>query len=62
MSKVFDYLFHDLKIAKLHPYDVVMSSLNLLQDYLLNRKQRTKVDSFFVLGKMFYLKYHKALS
>ena len=34
-------------IAKLHAYDLVITSLNLLQDYLSNRKQTTKVDSFF---------------
>ena len=34
-------------IAKLLAYVLVMSSLNLLQDYLLNHKQKTKVDYFF---------------
>ena len=47
LSKAFDCLCHDFLIAKLHAYGLVMFSLNLLQDCLSNRKQRTKVDSFF---------------
>ena len=47
VSKAFDCLCHDLIIAKLLVYNLVMCSLNLLQDYLSNRKERTKVDSFF---------------
>ena len=43
----FDFLCHDFLISKLHAYGLVMSSLNLLQDYLSNHKQRTRVDSFF---------------
>ena len=34
-------------IAKLHAYGLDIDSLNILQDYLSNRKQRTKVDSFY---------------
>ena len=34
-------------LAKLHGYGLEMFSLNLLQDYLSNRKQRTKVDCLF---------------
>ena len=47
LSKAFDCLCDDLLIAKLHAYGLYMPSLNLLQDYWLNRKQRTKVDSLF---------------
>ena len=32
-------------IAKLHAYGIDIDSLNILQDYLSNRKQRTKVES-----------------
>ena len=34
-------------IAKSHAYSLDIDSLNILQDYLSNRKQRTKVDSFY---------------
>ena len=33
-------------LAKLHAYGLYLASLNILQDYLTNRKQRTKVDCF----------------
>ena len=46
-SKSFDCLNHDLLIAKLHAYGLDIDSLNILQDYLSNRKQRSKVDSFY---------------
>ena len=59
LSKAFDRLSHDLLIAKLHAYGPDLASLKILQDYLTNRKQRTKVDS--VLGKRYYQVYHKVL-
>ena len=47
LSKAFDCLSRDLLIAKLHTYGLDLASLKILQDYLTNRKQRTKVDSFY---------------
>ena len=47
LSKAIDCLSHDLLTAKLHAYDLDIDSLNILQDYLSNRKERTKVDSFY---------------
>ena len=47
LSKAFDCLSHDLLTAKLPSYDLDIDSLNVMQDYLGNRKQRTKVDSFY---------------
>ena len=38
LSKAFDCLNFELLIAKLHAYDLSLSSLKLVQDYLLNRK------------------------
>ena len=47
ISKAFDCLSYDLLISKLHTYGLDIDSLNILQDYLNSRKQRTKVDSFY---------------
>ena len=47
LSKVFDCLSHDLLIAKLGTYGIDLSSLKLLQNYLSNRWERTKVNSKF---------------
>ena len=47
ISKAFDCLSHDLLIAKLYSYGLSLTSLRLLSDYLLNRKQRTKVENVF---------------
>ena len=49
LSKAFDCLIHELLIAKLHAYGLSLSSLELVYDYLLNRKQRTKVNSNYSL-------------
>ena len=38
---------HDFLIAKLHAYGNDIDSLNIPQDYLSNRKKRTKLDSFY---------------
>ena len=44
MSKAFDCLDHELLIAKLNPYGFNLPALQLIHDYLTNRKQRTKID------------------
>ena len=38
---------HDLLTAKLHVYGLDLASLNLLQNYITNRKQKTKVGTFY---------------
>ena len=45
LSKSFDYLNPELLIAKLHAYGLSLSTLKLVHDYLLNHKQRIKVNS-----------------
>ena len=45
LSKTFDCLNHNFLIAKMHAYDLSLSLLKLFHHYLLNRKQRTAVDS-----------------
>ena len=45
LSKSYDFLLHDLLIAKLEVYDLGNGSVNFLLDCLTFRKQRTKVGS-----------------
>ena len=45
LSKAYDYLPHDLLIAKLEPYDLDKPSLNLVNGYLRFWKQRKKIGS-----------------
>ena len=47
LSKAFDYIPHDLIIAKLEAYDFHIDALKLIHDYLSNRKQRIKVNDAY---------------
>ena len=47
LSKAFDTLNHELLIAKLHAYGFNRDSLKLINDYLSNRWQRTKINKSF---------------
>ena len=47
LSKAFDCICHDLQIAKLHAYGLSLSALKMIQDFLLNQKQRTKIGSSY---------------
>ena len=49
LSEAFDCLSHDLLLAKLHVYGFSLSALKLIDSYLKNRKQRTKIDSTYIL-------------
>ena len=44
LFKTLDCLSHDLLIAKLHVYVFDLPELRLIQSYLSNRKQRTKIN------------------
>ena len=45
LSNAFDCLSHDLLIVKLNGYGFSMTALRLIQNYLSNRKQRTKINT-----------------
>ena len=44
LSKAFDFLSHELLLAKLHAYGFSISALRLIYSYIANRKQRTKIN------------------
>ena len=52
LSKAYDFLPHDLMIAKLEAYGLDKESLHLINDYLTYRKQRTKIGSAYSDGSM----------
>ena len=47
LSKAYDTLPHDLLVAKFEAYGFDKNGLNLIHNYLTNRKQRTKASSFY---------------
>ena len=49
LSKTFGCLPHDFLLAKLNSFGFCLLALRLVQSYLSNRKQRTKINSEFSL-------------
>ena len=47
LSKVVNCLSHDLVIARFHAYGFSLPALNLIQNYLANKKQRTKINDSY---------------
>ena len=47
LSKAFDCLSHELIIAKLNAYGFSLSAQKLMQSYLSERKQRTKINQAY---------------
>ena len=46
LSKAYDSLPHDLVVAQFEAYGIDKNGLNLIHNYLINRKQRTKIKFF----------------
>ena len=55
LTKAFYCVCHDLLVAKLNAYGLSLAVLKVIQDYVLNRKQRKKLDPHTVHGKILYL-------
>ena len=58
VPKAFDCICHDLLVSKLHAYGLPLPALKMIQDYLLNRKQR-KLDPHTVHGRILYLVFRR---
>ena len=48
LSKAFDCLDHELLTAELKAYDFNLPALRFINDYLSNRKQRTKIENTYI--------------
>ena len=62
LSKAFDSISYDLLIAKLNAYGFSNTSLNVINDYLKGRKQRTKIGDSFSTWREIIYGFHKAQS
>ena len=47
LSEAFNCLNHNLLIAKLNTYGFSLPAIRLIHDYLLNRKQRTRINNSY---------------
>ena len=47
LSRAFDFLNHELIIAKLNAYGFSLTALKLVHNYLSNKKQQTKMSSSY---------------
>ena len=59
LSKAFDCISHELLIAKLHAYGFSTLALKLINDYLCNRYQRTKIGNKFSTWVELFMESHK---
>ena len=55
LSKAFDCICLDVLVVKVHVYGLSLPALKMIQGYLLNRKQRTKLNPHTVYGRILYL-------
>ena len=47
LSRAFDFLNHELIIAKLNAYGFSLTALKLVHNYLSKKKQQTKMSSSY---------------
>ena len=47
LSKAYDCLLHNLHVAKFEAYGIDKTVLNLIHNYLSNRKQHTKINFLY---------------
>ena len=59
LSKAFDYIPHDLIIAKLEAHSFLIDSLKRIHDYLSNRKQRDKVNDALARARIHFMVFHR---
>ena len=59
LSIAFDCILHDFLIAKLAAYGLDYQSLRIIESFLFNRKQRTKLIMSLVVALKLYMEFHK---
>ena len=61
LSKAFDYLRHELIIAKLNAYGFNLPALKLMHSYLLRENNTLRSTMHIVHERKYFLAFHKAL-
>ena len=62
LSKAFDWIYHDLLIAKFNANGLSLPALKIIQEYLLDWKEKQKLDLHTVHGGKLFLLFFKDLS
>ena len=61
LPKAFDFMPHNLLIAKLHAHGLSFDTVTFLNSHLKDRKQNVRVRKIFSAFQTFYQVYHKFL-
>ena len=59
LSKAFNCILHDLLIAKFAAYGFDYQSRRIMESFLFNRQQRTKLIMSLVVTQKLYTEFHK---
>ena len=59
LSKAFDSLPHELIIARLNAYGFNLAALKLVNEYISERRQRTKINNSYSTWEDILLGFHK---